>query len=89
MSTGEDSEESLTSLTDDEQSTIINANENYDDDDDDERRQYSQENRNEQDFIPFSARGAPPDELQATHVNHYHDLDRLTAVPKDVSITRA
>ncbi|CAF1040576.1 unnamed protein product [Adineta ricciae] len=89
MSTGEDSEESLTSLTDDEQSTIINANENYDDDDDDERRQYSQEKRNEQDFIPFSARGAPPDELQATHVNHYHDLDRLTAVPKDVSITRA
>ncbi|UJR15178.1 hypothetical protein I4U23_002139 [Adineta vaga] len=87
MSTGEDSEESITSITDDEQSTVINAYENDDNDDDDERRHYSQQN-NDQDFIPFSARGAPPDELQATHVNHYHDLDRLTTVPKDVSITR-
>ncbi|CAF1028916.1 unnamed protein product [Adineta steineri] len=85
MSIGEDSEESLTSLTDDEQSTVINVDEN--DDDDDERRLYYEQN-SDRDFIPFSARGAPPDELQATHVNHYHDLDRLTIGNRDVSITR-
>jgi len=83
MSADEDSEESLTSLTDDEQSTVIDA----DDNDDEERRHYFQEN-SDQDFIPFSARGVPPDELQATHINHYHDLERVHAGNRDVSITR-
>jgi hypothetical protein len=83
MSADEDSEESLTSLTDDEQSTVIDA----DDNDDEERRHYYQEN-SDQDFIPFSARGVPPDELQATHINHYHDLERVHAGNRDVSITR-
>ena len=86
MSAGDDSEESLTSLTDDELSTVITVEEN-DDGDDDERRLYFQDN-SDQDFIPFSARGAPPDELQATHVNHYHDLERVNAGNRDVSITR-
>ena len=86
MSIGEESEESLTSLTDDDQPTIRNADDK-DDDDDDERRYYHQQD-NDHDFIPFSARGAPPDELQATHINHYHDLTRINVEHRDFSITR-
>ncbi|CAF1603837.1 unnamed protein product [Rotaria sordida] len=86
MSIGEESEESLTSLTDDEQATIINIDEN-DDDDSFERHQYDQHD-NDHDFIPFSARGVPPDELQATHINHYHDLNRVNIENRDFSITR-
>lgn len=86
MSVGEESEGSLTSLTDDEQATIIQVDEN-DDDDDDERHHYDQRD-NDHDFIPFSARGSAPDELQPTHVNHYHDLTRVHAESRDFSITR-
>jgi hypothetical protein len=86
MSAGEESEESLTSLTDDEQPNTLNIDEN-DDDDDAERRHYHQQDI-DHDFIPFSARGSPPDELQATHVNHYHDLNRVHAESRDFSITR-
>ena len=86
MSADEDTDESLTSLTDDGQLTAIGADRS-DEDDDDERRLYRQEN-DDPDFIPFSARGAPPDELQATHVNHYHDLERVSSEARDFSITR-
>ena len=84
MSAGDESENSLTSLTDDEQTTAINADLS---DDDEELRHYRQQDT-DQDFIPFSARGTAPDELQATHVNHYHDLERVTAASRDFSITR-
>lgn len=80
---GDEETESLTSLTDDDQPTIINV----DDDDDEERRQYNQKEQ-DSDFIPFSARGSAPDELQATHVNHYHDLNRIHAESRDFSISR-
>ncbi|CAF5017880.1 unnamed protein product [Rotaria sp. Silwood1] len=87
MSIGEESEESFTSLTDDEQLTIRNIDDNNDDDIDNERHQYDQHD-NDHDFIPFSARGIPPDELQATHINHYHDLNRVNIDNRDFSITR-
>ena len=86
MSADDDTEESLTSLTDDDQLTAVGADRS-DEDDDEERRHYRAENV-DQDFIPFSARGAAPDELQATHVNHYHDLERVNAEARDFSITR-
>ncbi|CAM4928075.1 unnamed protein product [Rotaria socialis] len=86
MSLGDgSSEESLTSLTDDDQPTLRNLEDN--DDDDEQQYQYHQPD-NDHDFIPFSARGVAPDELQATHINHYHDLSRVTAESRDFSITR-
>lgn len=83
MSAGEESEESLTSLTDEEQNTLLN-----DDEIEDEQRRHYHQRDNDHDFIPFSARGSAPDELQATHVNHYHDLSRVHAETRDFSITR-
>ncbi|CAF3965844.1 unnamed protein product, partial [Rotaria magnacalcarata] len=85
MSLGDESEESLTSLTDDDQPSLRNLDDN--DDDDEQHYQYHQPD-NDHDFIPFSARGVAPDELQATHINHYHDLSRVTAESRDFSITR-
>ena len=86
MSAREDSDVSLTSLTEDDQTTEIGVDP-LDNDDDEERHHYRQDN-NDQEFIPFSARGAPPDELQATHINHYHDLERVNGQARDFSITR-
>lgn len=83
----DDTDESLTSLTDYDEPTLTNLDENEKDDDDDERRQYHLKD-NDHDFIPFSARGVAPDELQATHINHYHDLNRVTMETRDYSITR-
>ena len=84
MSDGEESEYSLTTLSDNEQvpGSVIDI------DDDEERRQYRDQRADDQDFVPFSARGVAPDELQATHINHYHDLDRVNDESRDFSITR-
>lgn len=87
MAAYEESEQSLTSLTDYDQNTEREVDPIFEDNDDEERRQY-QQNEDDHDFIPFSARGAPPDDLQATQISHYHDLERINAESRDFSVSR-
>jgi von Willebrand factor A domain-containing protein 3 len=89
MSADDASDNSLTSLTDNEQELAARFDHSDDDADDEERQHYRQhDNDDSLDFVPFSARGVPPDELQATHINHYHDLAQVPSNIRDYSITR-
>ncbi|CAF1157019.1 unnamed protein product, partial [Didymodactylos carnosus] len=87
-----DSQDSSSSLTDveNEDNEVLNDEEV---DDDEENRQYTARDNADDEFVLFSARiplkeNTPPSDLQATHVNHYHDLERVHEKSKDFSLTR-